>query len=130
MKNDQSRLAPASAIAPDKLPNAAITEAAREREYRMEYTPPHPDLERAVKAWRAYYDACEDYDRLVCTAKRGNTAIAATQEQQRLINAHALERREIVKRETAGLELTAKEKRLAQDIALHEHEREYGKGER
>jgi len=93
----------------------------------MEYKPPHPDLERAVKAWRAYYDACEDYDRLVCSARRGKTAIAATQEQQRLINAHALERREIVKRDASGLELNAKERRLAQDIALREHEREYGK---
>jgi hypothetical protein len=88
---------------------------------------PDPKVEHAVKLWREYYDACEAYDRLMCSGRRNGSAVPINQDEQRLINRNAHEKDARLQRLLREADISAEVSRQAKDIALREHERDLRK---
>jgi len=84
---------------------------------------PDPQLETAVGYWLEYYDACEIFDRSVCSGTRNGVAMPLTSWESGEINRNAgqLHKRLLHKMREAGIPETLSQQ--AQEIAIREHER-------
>ena len=73
--------------------------------YLAQPEPERADFERAFRAWRDYYAACDAYDADVCTGKEGRDGVMpgnAWEYQQ--VAAHARLRYQDVRRACAGID--------------------------